>query len=53
MIRFILYVYILPRNKNEANQAGLELNGTHELLVYADVYILGGGVHGIRKKNTL
>jgi hypothetical protein len=40
----------LPRNKNEANQAGLELNGTHEFLVYADdVYILGGGVHGIRK----
>ena len=28
----------------------MELNGTHELLVYADdVYILGGGVHGIRK----
>jgi hypothetical protein len=35
----------LPINKNEANQAGLELNGTHELLVYADdVIILGGGI---------
>jgi hypothetical protein len=36
----------------QANQEGLKLNGTHELLVYADdVNILGGTTHAI-KKNT-
>jgi hypothetical protein len=35
-----------------ANQEGLKLNGTHQLVVYADdVNILGGSVHAI-KKNT-
>jgi hypothetical protein len=33
----------------QANQEGLKLNGTHQLLVYADD-ILGGSVHAI--KNT-
>ena len=36
----------------QANQEDLKLNGTHQLLVYADgVNILGGRTHAI-KKNT-
>jgi hypothetical protein len=36
----------------QVNQDGLKLNGTHQLLVYADdVHIVGGSVHAV-KKNT-
>ena len=36
----------------QVNQDGLKLNGTHQLVVYADdVNVLGGSVHTI-KKNT-
>jgi hypothetical protein len=34
----------------QADQEGLKLNGTHQLLVYADdVSILGGSIHSIKK----
>jgi hypothetical protein len=36
----------------QANQEGLKLNGTHQLVVYGDdVNILGGSIHAIKKKN--
>jgi hypothetical protein len=32
----------------QANQGGFKLNGTHQLVVYADdINILGGSVHAI------
>jgi hypothetical protein len=34
----------------QANQNGLKLNGTHQLLAYADdVNVLGGSVHTVKK----
>ena len=36
----------------QVNQDGLKLNGTHQLLAYADdVNILGGGTHTIQGKD--
>ena len=41
--------YAIRRIK--VNQDGLKLNGTHQLLIYADdVNILGGKVHNIKEK---
>jgi len=35
----------------QVNQDGLKLNGTHQLVVYADyVTILGGSVHTVKGK---
>jgi hypothetical protein len=33
----------------QANRQGLKLNGTHQLLVYADGNLLGGSIHAINK----
>jgi hypothetical protein len=39
-------------SKIQANQEGLKLNGTHQILVCADdVNLLGGNIHSM-KKNT-
>jgi len=39
-------------NSVQVNQDGLKLNGTHQILAYADdVYILGRSIHTV-KKNT-
>jgi hypothetical protein len=35
----------------QENQTRLKLNGTHKLLAYADVMLLGENIHTI-KKNT-
>ena len=38
----------------QINQDGLKLNGTHQLLAYADdVNILGGSVHTVKKMQKL
>jgi len=50
----MLFDFALPYTikRVQVNQNGLKLNGTHQLLVYADdVNILGGNVHTV-KENT-
>jgi len=41
-------------NRVQVNQDGLTLNGTHQLLAYADdVNILGGSIHTVKKMRKL
>jgi hypothetical protein len=43
-------LFIFANRRVQVNQDDLKLNGTHQLLVYADdVNILGGSVHTIQK----
>jgi len=37
----------MPLGEFQVSHNGLKLNGTHQLLVYADVTILGGSIHNI------
>jgi hypothetical protein len=40
----------MPSGKVQENQVGLELNGTHQLLVYAgDINFLGDSIDSIRE----
>ena len=40
----------MARGKVQVNQDGLKLNGTHQLLAYADnVNILGGSIHTVKE----
>ena len=49
-VRAVLVHYIICYILVQANQNGLKLNGTHQLLVYAaDVNILGGSVYTVNK----
>jgi len=51
-IAFQVYEYAIRRV--QVNQRGLKLNGTHQLLVYADdVNKLRGSVHTIKKTKSL
>ena len=47
---FFSFVLEYAITRAQVNQDGLQINGTHQLLVYAnDVNILGGSLHTINK----
>ena len=43
------FVFECAIRRFQENQDGLKLNGTHKLVVVADVHVLGGSVHTIKK----
>jgi hypothetical protein len=52
IFNLLSYVYIIIR-KVQGNQVGLKLNGTHQLLVYAnDMNLIGDNTDNM-KENTL
>jgi len=42
------FVLVYAIRRVQVNQDGLKLNGTHQLLAYADVNILGGSIHTLK-----
>jgi hypothetical protein len=50
----ILLPFLYATKKAQENQVGLKLNGTHQLLVYADdVHLLGDNIDTIKKNTKL
>jgi hypothetical protein len=44
-------VYVIRRVK--VNQDCFKLNGAHQLVVYADVYVWGRSIHAIKQNRSL
>jgi len=51
LFNFVLLEYAIRRVR--VNQDGMKLNGTHQLVVYADVNILGGSLHTKQEQTAL